>query len=187
MALANAIKLTYDDYCLMPVDGKRHEIIDGAHVVSPAPKTRHQQILRNLVWYLESRVREDRSGQLFFAPCDVVLSDFDVVQPDLIFVGNQRADIVTDTNIQGAPDLVVEVLSESTRRTDEITKRKLFEQSGVGEYWIIDPVLDTIKVYRVVDGAYDRTDELALERGDALQSPLFPDFILALRDLFPAR
>ncbi len=187
MALANAIKLTYDDYCLMPPDGKRHEIIDGAHIVSPAPSTRHQAILFELSRRLGNYIADGRTGDLFFAPCDVVFSDFDVVQPDLLYIAGQRADIVTEKNIQGAPDLVVEILSESTRRTDEITKRKLFEQSGVGEYWIIDPVLDAIKIYRAIDGAYVRTDELELDQGGSLESPTFPGFTLALADLFPTR
>jgi Uma2 family endonuclease len=121
---------------------------------------------------------------LFSAPTDVVLSEIDIVQPDLLFVSRARTSIITEKNIQGAPDLVVEILSESTRRTDEIIKRKLYEHHGVHEYWIIDPEVETIKIYRTTGQGFQQSIELTVEAHDRLTSPLFPEWELPLQDLF---
>ena len=106
------------------------------------------------------------------APFDVVFSDFDVVEPDLLFVSSERARVLTEKNVQGAPDLVVEIGSPATRRRDEKTKLQLYERFGVQEYWVVDPDLDVIKVYRLVEGRYQRTAELTLAAHDVLSTPL---------------
>jgi Uma2 family endonuclease len=118
------------------------------------------------------------------ASYDVVLSDEDVVQPDLLFISTTRLSIVTDTNVWGAPDLIVEILSEATRKKDEITKRKLYERYGVREYWIVDPELETVKVLRVSSHHYVRADELAKESHDVLTTPPIPGFSLPLAEIF---
>jgi Uma2 family endonuclease len=177
-------KLTYEDYLLFPDDGKRHELIQGDHYMTPAPSTQHQRISRNLVIALGAFVRLHRLGEVFDAPCDVKLSDEDVVQPDLLFVAAAHSAIVTEANIEGVPDLVVEILSDNTRKKDEVTKRKLYERFGVPEYWIVDPVLETIKVFRLNDQRYDRVAELSVESSDRLTTPLLPQFSLLLSDLF---
>lgn len=177
-------KFTYQDYLLFPNDGKRYELIEGERYVTPAPKTRHQMISTNLQGYLFDYVQKNKIGIIFVAPTDVVFSDTDVVQPDLLFVSSSRTAIITEDNVQGAPDLVVEILSESTRRTDEIIKRKLYEKQGVQEYWIIDPEIDSVKIYRLVDKAYTQGIELSLEGQGRLTSPLFPEWELPLQELF---
>lgn len=101
------LKLTYEDYRLIPEDGKRHELIDGEHVMSPSPNTKHQRIAGTLFTALTSFLREHPLGEIFIASYDVVLSDFDVVQPDLIFVASAQAAIVTEANIRGVPTLVM--------------------------------------------------------------------------------
>ena len=184
-ATTHQTKFTYQDYLLFPNDGKRYEIIAGDRYVTPAPKTRHQMISTNLQGYLFDYVQINKIGIIFVAPTDVVFSDMDVVQPDLLFVSSSRTAIITEDNVQGAPDLVVEILSESTRRTDEIIKRKLYEKQGVAEYWIIDPEVDTVKVYRLVDKAYTQAIELTLEAQDRVTSTLFPSWELPLKELFP--
>ena len=182
---ASDVKLTYDDFVHFPEDGKRHELIDGEHVVTPSPNMKHQAVLRNLAGLIWSYLRTHRVGQVFFAPFDVVFSDFDVVEPDLLFVSKERqADVLTAAHVRGAPDLVVEVGSPSTRKRDETIKRRLYERFGVAEYWVVDPELDEIKVYRLVDGRYTRTAELALGRDEVLTSPLFPGLALPLVDIF---
>lgn len=179
-------KLTYEDFLGFPEDGRRHELIDGEHVVTPSPRTKHQRISMALGTRLHQHVREHGLGQVLAAPMDVVLSDVDVVEPDLIFVSNDRAGIVGEVNLGGAPDLLVEILSESTRRRDEITKRHLYERFGVREYWVVDPVLDSIKVHRPGDdGTFRRAAELTLEAGDTLTSPLLPGLELPLAEIFP--
>jgi Uma2 family endonuclease len=184
MANPTRVKFTYEDYLLFPDDGKRHELIDGDHHVTPSPRTKHQKVSGNLFLRLKEHVRRKKSGEVFAAPFDVVLSESDVVEPDLLFVSAARTSIITEDNIQGAPDLVVEILSESTRRTDEIVKRKLYERFGVTEYWIIDPELETVKVYRLRKGVYVRATELSLESRDRLRTPLLPGFDAALAEIF---
>ncbi len=121
---------------------------------------------------------------MFDAPCDVILSDEDVVQPDVLFVSEAKAGIVTEDNLKGAPDLVVEILSDATRKKDEVTKRKLYEHFDVQEYWIVDPELQSVKVFRLSDHRYVRTAELSAETHDTLTTPLLPDFRLPLIELF---
>lgn len=179
-----ALKLTYEDYLYLPEDGKRHEIIDGEHNVTPAPTTRHQRIVTRLTRMLESLVADRGLGLVLVAPTDVVLSDTDVVQPDLLFVSKSRAEIVTESNIRGAPDLVIEVTSSTTRRRDEITKRDLYAKHGVAEYWIVDPEVDAIKVYHSTEEGFERIAELAAERDEKLTSVLLPELEIRLPELF---
>lgn len=178
------IKFTYEDYLLFPDDGRRHELIDGEHYMTPAPSIKHQQISMNLSRALSNYLAARRIGRAYAAPCDVVLSDTDVVQPDLLVVLSAKASIVTGQNIHGVPDLIIEILSESTRRTDEIVKRKLYARYGVQEYWIVDPELETVKVYRMTPPGYSRVAELSHEASDTLSTPLLPDLTIPLIDLF---
>ena len=179
------VKLTYDDFVHFPDDGMRHELIDGEHYVTPSPNRRHQKIVGELFGQIWSHLKRHPAGEVFGAPFDVVFSDFDVVEPDLLFVSRERARVLTEKNVQGAPDLVVEVGSPATRRRDEKTKLQLYERFGVQEYWVVDPDLDVIKVYRLVEGRYQRTAELTLAAHDVLRTPLIPGLELSLADIFP--
>jgi Uma2 family endonuclease len=166
------VKLTYDDFLLFPDDGKRHELIDGEHYVTPSPNIRHQTILGNLYFLIRTWLEQHPVGRAFMAPLDVVFTQFDVVEPDLLFVSRIRAaDILTATHVTGAPDIVVEIGSPSTRKRDETIKRRLYERSGVSEYWVVDPDLDVVRVYRNRDGRFDRPVELRADAGDVLASP----------------
>jgi Uma2 family endonuclease len=178
------VKLTYDDFVRFPDDGKRHELIDGEHYVTPSPNTRHQRIVINVAGLIWTFLQGSSIGEVFASPLDVVFSDFDVVEPDLLFVSNTRREVLTAQNVQGAPDLVVEVGSPSTRRRDELTKHRLYERFGVSEYWVVDPDLDLIKVYRLVEGRYIRTSELTLAARDVLTTPLLPGLELPLSSIF---
>jgi len=178
------VKLTYDDFLLFPDDGKRHELIDGEHYVTPSPSRKHQAIVWNLITIIGPYLESHPLGRAFAAPFDVVFSNFDVVEPDLLFISNARLDVLTTKNVQGAPNLVVEIGSPSTRRRDEIIKRKLYERFDVEEYWIIDPEIETIAVYRHVGGIYQRVLELAVERNDTLATPLLPQLTLPLQQIF---
>jgi len=181
-----AVKFTYEDleYFRNAPNRERHELIDGEHYVTPSPNKRHQALLGTLHWLIRSFLAGHPVGEVFFAPLDVVFTDFDVVQPDLLFVSSRRSEVLTDANVQGPPDLVVEVLSESNRRYDEIKKRQLYDREGVGEYWILDPELETVKVYRRVDNLFRRVAELSNEAEDVLTSPLLPGLAIPLRTLF---
>ena len=174
-------RLTYEDYCLLPNDGKRYEIIDGELFVTPSPRRAHQKIVSNLHYYLTDHVKRHGLGEVYVAPFDVVFSRYDVVEPDILYISKARASVLTDKNVQGAPDLAVEVLSETTADIDRTTKLKLYARFGVQEYWIIEPVGPTAEIYRQGKGGF----ELAAspQANEALTSPLFPGFSLPLPKL----
>lgn len=176
--------LTIEDYVLFPDDGKRHEIIEGDHYVTPAPRTKHQRVSGRLFVKISGFAAPRRLGEVFAAPFDVVLSDENVVQPDLLFVTTARTAIVTEDNIHGAPDLVIEILSESSRKKDEVTKRKLYERYGVREYWIVDPELETVKIFKLEQEAYGRAIEISKEAKDVLTTDLLPGFELSIAEIF---
>jgi Uma2 family endonuclease len=182
--LAPTVVWTYEDYLLFPSDGQRYEIVDGERYVTPAPARKHQHIVTNLIWLLRAYLEKRPIGLVYPAPFDLVLSDRDVVQPDLVYVSKERADVLDEQGARGTPDLVIEILSASTRRTDEVLKRKLYEKFGVAEYWIVDPELETIKVYRLAEGRFGTPREVAAEHGDTLATPLLPGLELALGKVF---
>ncbi len=177
-------KLTYDDFLLFPDDGKRHEIIGGEHYVTPSPNTKHQDVSVNLTALLWNFLKAHPIGRVYAAPLDVVLSHYDVVEPDLLYVSRERSAVVTAKHLRGAPDLAVEILSPGTRKVDEIKKRDVYDHFGAAEYWVVDSGLDAIKIYRRLEGAFARVAELAAERGDLLTTPLLPGFSVKLTDVF---
>ena len=184
MLQETSARLTYEDLLLLPDDGLRHELIDGVHYVTASPVTRHQRILRRLAVEIELWLRDHPTGEMFFAPLDVVLSRYDVVVPDLIYVSAARSEGLKAKGLFAAPDLAVEILSPSTRHRDETLKRQLYDRVGVAEYWLIDPDRDVVAISR-------REREQLLAAGvrmalndDELTSPLFPGFTMRLRALF---
>lgn len=182
------VKLTSDDLLLFPDDGRRHELVDGEHCVTPSPDRRHQAILVNLLGMIWGYLQHRPVGRVFGAPFDVVFSEFDVVQPDLVYICRERFEqITTPEHVRGAPDLIVEVGSPSTRKRDETAKLRLYERAGVVEYWVVDPELDTFKVYRRAGARYERVAELTLEKGDALTTPLLPGLEMPLAKIFDER
>ncbi len=162
-------RLTWADYAALPDDGQRYELIDGAIVATPSPLTRHQRVSGRLLVALMRVFEQSNLGEVFKAPLDVILDAHTVVQPDLLFITTARADIIKD-RIHGAPDLVIEVLSESTRRTDVRTKRGLYARHGVSHYWIVDPDIDRIDLY-ILDGSSYRLAQSA-ESPDTLRTEL---------------
>jgi Uma2 family endonuclease len=181
---AEELKLTYEDLLDMPEDGKRHELIDGEHGMTPSPSTRHQAVSGNLYRHLANHLSARPLGRVFAAPLDVVLSDSDVVEPDLVFISNERQEIITERNIAGAPDLVVEILSATTRRRDEVLKRRLYARFGVREYWVVDPELETARVLRRGPFGLDQVALLDREAGDALTTELLPGLEVPLDEVF---
>jgi Uma2 family endonuclease len=180
-----AVKLTYDDFVLFPDDGKRHELIDGEHYVTPSPNIRHQRILGNLHLLIGNWLEAHQIGHVFMAPLDVVLSNHDVVEPDLLYLSNERAaQTMTPANIRGVPELVVEIASKGTRRRDETIKRRLYERVGVAEYWVVDPAIDVVRVYTQESAGPRRPIELSRETSDVLTTPLLPGLQLPLTRIF---
>jgi Uma2 family endonuclease len=177
-------KLTYEDLLALPDDDKRHELIDGVHYVMSSPVLRHQRVVTRLGLSIGNFVDATGSGEMFAVAVDVVLSPYDVVVPDLIFVSEERRQLLQERNIPGPPDLVAEVLSPSTRHKDRLLKRRLFEREGVREYWILDPEKDTVRVYLLAPGGYGPGAELSAAAGDTLTSSLLPGWSLPLARLF---
>ena len=182
---APSVKLTYDDFLLFPDDGKRHELIDGEHYVTASPNTKHQRVAGNLYALIWTYLRAHRIGHVFAAPFDVVFTRFDVVEPDILYMSNVRAaEVLTSQHVEGSPELVVEIASPSTRTRDETTKRRLYERCAVDEYWVVDPEMDVVRVYRREGARLAHPVELSRDRGDVLATPLLPDFRLALAEIF---
>jgi len=175
---------TYDHYVLIPDDGRRHEIIGGEHHVTASPVLAHQRILGRLYVALVAAADEAESGEVLLSSTDVLFSHTDIVVPDLLYVSNERAAIKTEKNIQGAPDLVIEILSPSTRRNDERLKRDLYKRVGVREYWIVDPELESVKIYTWDDDPEAKARILARENDGRVTSRLLPCLELSLDSLF---
>ncbi|MFN0058989.1 MAG: Uma2 family endonuclease, partial [Planctomycetota bacterium] len=145
------VRLTYADLLEFPSDGNRHEILDGVHYVSAAPATYHQLVSSRLHGELHVQVVVPGRAHVFSAPTDVELGAHDIVEPDLLLVSLKRAEIIHPSRIVGAPDLVIEILSPSTRRIDLGKKRERYERCGVGEYWVVDPERRVVDQYHRVD------------------------------------
>jgi Uma2 family endonuclease len=176
------IVLTYGDYCELPNDRNRYEILDGELSVAPAPTTRHQMVLGNLHRMLANHIVANQLGDIYAAPTDVILAPTTVVQPDLIFVGNERRHIITERAIEGPPTLLIEILSPTTQRTDRLTKAQLYAKYQVPHYWVVDPDQRTLEAYELARDHYD----LAASARDAevFAPALFPGLSIQLPDLW---
>jgi Uma2 family endonuclease len=187
MTPSPGVKLTYDDFVQFPDDGLRHELIDGEHYVTPSPNTKHQSVSINLTVLIGGWLERNPIGRFFHAPFDVVFSKFDVVEPDLLYLSNARAaDALTPLHVQGVPELVIEIGSPGTRKRDETIKRRLYERAGVWEYWIVDPEIDTIRVYRREKEEFGRVAELSADAGDVLTTSLLPGLEIPLSHVLRA-
>ena len=176
------VKLTYEDYFKTP-DDERWELLDGELILAPPPTIAHQRISGNLFTLLRTYAKLTGSGEAMYAPVDVVLSDHNVLQPDLLFISNARSGIVTDANVLGAPDLVVEILSPSTASRDWRVKLDLYASHGVKEYWVVDP--DGQRVWVMAHGESGLSEVANYGRGDVLTSPTLSGFSANLEDVFP--
>ena len=180
-------KLTYADFLRFPDDGQRHELIDGVHCVTPSPATIHQRIVVRLSAALSAYCEGSGLGEVFVAPLDVVLSEHDVVEPDLLVVLREQRGILTDQHVRGAPALVIEVLSPGTRRRDEGAKRRAYDRFGVEEYWLVNPATRAVSVLRRPPGGQLALEHaLSADAGAKLTTPLLPDLVIDLVRLFAA-
>jgi Uma2 family endonuclease len=173
---------TAEDLEHLPDDGKRYELFDGELIVSPAPIPQHQGVSWECGNFLAQAVSAGW-GRAFAAPIEVHFSSHRVVQPDLLFIRRERLHIIGKKQIEGAPDLVVEILSPRSRKADLGWKLTLYAQGGVPFYWVLDPVARTVRVYRLEEGAY--IAEPILRPGQMLTCPLFPGIAAAVTRLFP--
>jgi Uma2 family endonuclease len=165
----------------LPEDTFGYELIGGELIVNPTPPLQHQMILGKVLCELGSNLKANGIGAAVNS-VDVVLSPETVIQPDVIVILNARASIIGPKNIQGPPNIAVEVLSDDTRLRDETVKRRLCETFGVDEYWVVDPENSTVKLYRRSGAAF--ASPLVLRGGDAITSPLLPELMLPLSEVF---
>ena len=181
MSVSKPLRYTYDDYARLP-DDRRYEVIDGELYLTPAPTPYHQIVKGRIERLLQDHVEEAKLGMVLDAPCDVVLSQFDVLQPDIFFISTGRLAVIGEKYISDAPDLVVEVLSPGTRKRDRFIKSKRYARFGVREMWIADPQKKTIEVFVNAEGGFRRE---ALHAGDeVLRSPLLPGLEVPLARVF---
>jgi Uma2 family endonuclease len=174
-------RLTYDDLRQIPPDRNRYELIEGQLFVSPAPSLEHQRKTGNLFAELRYFVREHDLGEVFIAPCDVVFDASTVLEPDIVFVSKARQSILKAACIEGAPDLAVEVTSDSSRTIDRFVKRDRYAEFDVPEYWLLDPVEPRIEVLRLEGGKYRVL--AVFGPGDTLESPTFPGLRIPVSSL----
>ncbi len=174
------VKLTYEDYANIP-GSERYELIDGELILVSSPNEMHQRVSKRLLWLFRD-VEESGLGWVYDAPFDVILSDTDVVQPDLMFISKERADIITPANVQGAPNLVVEVLSPSTAQRDWTQKRDLYAKYGVRELWLVAPDAKLVWVMALTDGEYAIAG--VYKEGQTLSSPTLAGLTIDLGYVF---
>ena len=171
---------TIDDLASMPDDGQRYELLQGELIVSPAPGGNHQVVLGELYGRLYILLKANPTGRAIFAPCDVRLSQYDLVQPDLIYYRNDQADQYSDNCFSGAPAFVVEVISPSTGRYDRGRKAVLYMNAGVEEYWIIDPVKEHVLIH--ISAEHNAIPKIVTS--GTLTSIVLPAFSIDLAELF---
>jgi Uma2 family endonuclease len=176
------ISLTYRDYLNFPDDRQKYEILEGELYMTPSPNYLHQKISQSLEYFLYSHIRQHRRGILLHAPMDVIINESTVVQPDILFVREERRTIITDRGVEGAPDLVVEILSPSTASLDRLSKFQIYGKLGVCWYWIVDPGLRQIEQYENEHGVFVHRG--TWKNDDKLKAELFDGLELDLREIF---
>lgn len=177
--------LTYDAYLAMPEMKQRYSILDGELVMAAAPNPSHQTIVQELLLKLTPFVRERQLGRVFVAPLDVVMrrEPLRTRQPDVMFIGQERRSIIGPQVIEGAPDLVIEVLSPTNTRQELQGKLDDYRTIGVREAWVVSPEARTVEVLQLTPGAMQRLGLYGL--GDLLASQVLPDLRLTVDDIFP--
>jgi Uma2 family endonuclease len=173
---------TYQDYFEMPDDGKRYEIIDGELIELQTPYIIHQTVSGNILFELVKFVNQKKVGTIYMAPLDVVFNDINVVQPDILFIATENYHIITEKNISGVPDLIIEIISPATGYYDLSGKKDLYEKFGVQEYWIVDPMKQRIEIYLNFEHKFELHQRL--EKKGIVKSNILKGFEIDLETIF---
>ncbi len=182
MAVRRDIRFKAEDIWDTPDDGRRYEVIDEVLYVTPPPAWGHQRGLHKLSFYVTSYVYEHDLGEVAQAPVGVVLDDGNGLQPDLVYVSRERLQIISQRGVEGAPDLVVEVLSPSTRSRDQGIKMRCYAAAGVPHYWLLDYRRRQLEAYRLGALGYELTGTYG--PGDTFRPELFPGLRIPIDDLW---
>jgi Uma2 family endonuclease len=174
--------MTTAEFFSLPEGPPYFQLIDGDLYLSPSPRRYHQKLILRLAVILQSYLDGHPLGEIYVAPSDVVFTKDTILNPDIYFVSRERMSILTEQGAEGAPDLVVEVLSPSTARLDLGRKREIYAESGVGEMWVVSPKTQSVEVYRFAEKADKPATVLGME--DHLETPLFPDLAIRISELF---
>lgn len=172
---------TYDDYLHLPKDSFKYEVLGGELIVRKSPPTIHQIISGNLLVSLTHFIKQNDIGEVL-PRLDVVFSMTDVVQPDILFISKKRSQIITEKNIVAAPDLIVEILCESTAPVDRNQKKVLYESYKVKEYWIFDPEVQQIEQYILRNDVFEQ--EGSFGRSESITSEVIEGFTLPVKIVF---
>ncbi|MEW5786191.1 MAG: Uma2 family endonuclease [Bacillota bacterium] len=172
---------TYEDYRKLP-EGAPYQLVGGELVLTPAPGTYHEIISFNLGLALGKFAVSHQLGRVLFAPIDVYLNETETYQPDIIFIARERIEIIEPARINGAPDLVVEILSPATAYYDLRKKYKVYERSGVREYWIIDPEEKSAQIFLLKEGKFALDQEAATQ--GIVTSHVIEGFAVSLETIF---
>ncbi len=148
----------------------------------PAPSTNHQDVSGNLEFELRKFIEEHKVGKIYDAPVDVVLREDIVLQPDILFIAKENLHIITEKNISGAPDLVVEIISPTSGYYDLVEKKEIYEKFGVKEYWLVDPGKHRVEIYFNEDGKFKL--EQRIEKSGQIKSKVLEGFTISLEKLF---
>lgn len=176
------VPYTYEEYRFFPDDGRRYELIDGELYLSPAPTPFHQTVSRRLQHALMLLLEDKGLAYIFNAPCDIIINEQSVVQPDLAIVRIDRKAIVSKRGIEGPPDIAVEILSPSNRSNDERVKLAAYARFGIPEYWIVDPELGWVDQHTLTAAGYGPARRF--DRAATLISPTFAEIAIVLEPVF---
>ncbi|MGH2586150.1 MAG: Uma2 family endonuclease [Dehalococcoidia bacterium] len=182
MTLKSKIRFKAEDIWDTPDDGKRYEVIDGALFVTPPPGWGHQRSLNKLGFFVSGYVYERNLGEVAQAPVGVVLDDENGIEPDLIYVSKERLHIISERGVEGAPDLIVEVLSPSTQSRDKGIKMRRYAAAGVPRYWMLDYRRHFLEAHRLGEQGYELTGRYG--PGDIFRPEIFPGLEIAIDDLW---
>lgn len=179
--------LTYKEYREMEFDDDdnfQYELINGELMKKASPTIEHQRLVRKIAFAIEKHLESNPVGEVFFAPLDVVLDDHNVPQPDVFYVGKDKEYILNETEqvVIGIPDIIVEILSPGSVKRDRIIKKKIYEQFGVPEFWLVDPSYNNVEIFHLVGGAYELAD--FIEVAGTVKSTVLTGFELPLDKIF---
>jgi Uma2 family endonuclease len=182
MAVVQSSLLTKEDYRRLPDGGPRYQLIEGDLYMSPAPNRYHQTISRNIEFMLLKYLEKHPLGELYDAPFDVYLTEYDVYQPDIVFVKKENFKVLTDAGVEGTPDFVVEILSPSNAYLDKTSKQRVFARTGVKELWLVDPDGRSVQVYYLQKDAQNPAANY--HKQDTFTSPHFPGLEISGEEIF---